>query len=179
MANPAYLPWPEEQEMQLRKLYKIYSKKEIAKLLNRTPAAVKSKLNQLGIKNTEAEFKAKLKRLYCKKTTFKNGQLPHNTKYNGHERINKDGYIEIRVKKGCYKLKHRVVWEKAYGPIAANKQVHFKDGNKQNVTLSNLELISMQENMLRNSKHHIPREVIPTMVLINKLNKKINNSNHG
>src|SRR4051812_31988258 len=31
------------------------------------------------------------------RTQFKKGQLPHNTKYLGHERISKDGYVEISI----------------------------------------------------------------------------------
>ncbi|NII81698.1 MULTISPECIES: hypothetical protein [unclassified Pedobacter] len=43
-----------------------------------------------------------------KATRFNKGNEPHNTKHDGYERISKDGYVQIRVTKGKFRLKHRV-----------------------------------------------------------------------
>jgi hypothetical protein len=68
-----------------------------------------------------------------------------------------DGYIEIKVrdlKSGFsgdnYELKQRWVYEQKHGPIPDNMNVIFKDGNRQNCEIDNLELISKKENLLRN-----------------------------
>lgn len=57
----------------------------------------------------------------CSATMFKKGQLPHNTKYDGHEsvRMEKSGrrYVHVRVALGKYVMKHVLEWEKANGPV--------------------------------------------------------------
>jgi hypothetical protein len=108
-----------------------------------------------------------------KATQFKKGQLPHNTTYDGHERICKDGYIEVRISLGVYKAKHRLLWEQHNGAIPHNMIVVFKDKNKKNIVLTNLEMITKNENMRRNSIVNIHPELRKTHELINKLNKKI------
>lgn len=59
------------------------------------------------------------------RTQFKKGQRPHNTNYAGHERVSKDGYVEISVEETNphtgferrYVLKHRWLWEQKHGPV--------------------------------------------------------------
>lgn len=61
----------------------------------------------------------------ARRTQFKAGQVPHNTNYLGHERVSKDGYVEISVAETNphtgyerrYVLKHRWAWEQANGPL--------------------------------------------------------------
>lgn len=105
-------------------------------------------------------------------TQFKKGHEPHNTKYDGHERISKDGYVEIRVSKGVYKLKHRVVWESVNGAVPKGMCLVFKDKNKQNISIENLEIITRKENMLRNTIHRYSEELKPIVKLIGKLKNK-------
>lgn len=109
-----------------------------------------------------------------KATRFKKGSIPHNTNYNGHERISRDGYIEVRVTKGQYKLKHRLVWEQHNGKIPENHLIVFKDNNSLNIDINNLECISQIENMYRNSKHNYPKEIIPSLTLTKKIEHKLN-----
>ena len=105
---------------------------------------------------------------------FKKGSKPHNTKYDGHERISVDGYIEVRIKERKYVLKHRLIYEQHYGPIPKGMIVTFRDRNPQNVAIENLELISRQEGMKRNSIQNYPKEVKSTIRLLSKLKKIIN-----
>lgn len=109
----------------------------------------------------------------CAPTMFKKGQTPHNTNYDGHERISKDGYIEVRVRLGKYMLKHRHIWEQTNGPIPKGMILTFRDGDKKNVKLENLELITRQEGMARNTIQRFPPELVSTIKLVNKLNKQI------
>lgn len=112
-----------------------------------------------------------------KKTRFYKGKMPHNTKFNGHEYLTKDGYVMQRVSVRNYQLKHRLVYETAYGEIPEDGIVVFKDGDRTNCDLENLKLLSREENMLRNSKMNFPKELVPSMGLISQINKKI--KSHG
>lgn len=92
-----------------------------------------------------------------KTTHFKKGIVPHNWLPIGSERITIDGYIEIKVRdlnKGKstenYELKHRWIFEKEHGLIPDNMNIIFKDNNRQNCNIENLELISKSENLRRN-----------------------------
>ncbi|MBN1567966.1 MAG: HNH endonuclease [Acidobacteria bacterium] len=79
------------------------------------------------------------------RTQFKKGNLPHNTKYLGHERISKDGYIEISIAQRNphtgferrYVLKHKYLWEQENGPVPAGMCLKSKDGNRLNTDPSN------------------------------------------
>lgn len=79
----------------------------------------------------------------CAGTMFRKGNMPANHRDVGSERINKDGYIEVKVAEpNKWKAKHRVIWEEANGPVEKGYNVQFKDGNRLNVSLENLYLIS-------------------------------------
>lgn len=88
-------------------------------------------------------------------TQFKKGNLPYDTKPVGYERISKDGYIEVKIKMrpsrpDCndnFKAKHILVWEAANGPVPEGHNVIFKDGDKMNVTLENLALVTKAEHL--------------------------------
>lgn len=83
------------------------------------------------------------------RTQFKKGQLPHNTKYLGHERVSADGYVEISIDEENphtgferrYVLKHRYLWEQKNGPLAEGMILKCLDGNKQNTDPANWEAI--------------------------------------
>ena len=81
------------------------------------------------------------------RTRFRKGHLPANTKPIGYERINqKDGYVYVKVSMDeKMVLKHRWVWEQANGPIPEGHNVMFRDGDRMNCNLENLELVSREE----------------------------------
>jgi hypothetical protein len=109
-----------------------------------------------------------------KHTFFQKGQTPMNVNYDGHERIDKDGYTMIRIAPNKYVKKHRHIWEQANGKIPKGYIVVFKDKNKQNIVLENLEIITKEENIKRNNIHRYPQEIIQTIKLISKIKKRIN-----
>lgn len=82
-------------------------------------------------------------------TQFKKGGLPHNTKYLGHERVNKDGYVEISVAERNphtgyerrYVAKHVHLWVALNGPVPEGMCLKSRDGNRQNTDPSNWQLI--------------------------------------
>lgn len=132
----------------------------------------------------QIEFMSKEAIEKTKATRFKKGHIPHNTKGgNGTISIRQDSsgrfYKHIRVEKGVWELYHRFLWEQERGAIPNDMIVAFKDQDSLNVTIENLELISKEENMYRNSKMNYPKEIIPSMVLVNKLDKQLNNLQNG
>lgn len=208
MPKGYFTPFTPAQEQQIKKEYLQKPVKRLAKELGTTHGRImrflnkhqlvipkhiveqRKKANQKkpgnipfnkGKKQTEYMSAEAIEK--SKRTRFKKGQLPHNTKHNGAIVTRKDNngiyYQYIRIKKGVWELLHRHVWQCENGPIPNNKIVVFKDGNQNNVELNNLELISKNENMLRNSKHHFPEEIIPTMALISELNNQLKNQQHG
>ena len=83
----------------------------------------------------------------------------------GTVKADAEGYLRIKVREAEYgkeatgygntrvwPLYHRHVWEQANGPIPKGHLVVFRDGNRNNVALENLEMITMRENasMTRN-----------------------------
>lgn len=105
-----------------------------------------------------------------KVSMFKKGNEPHNMKYDGHERICAiDGYVYVRIAKGKYVLKHRYIWEQHNGPIPKGNIIIFKDKNKYNLNIDNLQLITLRENMERNRITKYPKELQDLIKLNNKL----------
>ena len=52
-----------------------------------------------------------------------------------------------------WELVHQRVWRAAHGAVPAGHAVVFKDGDKRNTKLGNLELVTRAELMRRNSIH--------------------------
>jgi hypothetical protein len=73
---------------------------------------------------------------------FKKGNLPPTHKLVGSQSV-EEGTILIKIAEpNVWVKKHRYVWEQAHGPIPDGMVVRFADGNKMNVTLDNLLLVS-------------------------------------
>jgi hypothetical protein len=93
----------------------------------------------------------------AKRTMFKPGRKPHNTKQKGDIsiRVDKTGrsYKYIKISDGNWELLHRHLWKKQHGPIPRKHVLIFKDGDSLNCSLNNLQLITMAENMQRNRNY--------------------------
>lgn len=117
-----------------------------------------------------------------RETQFRKGQWPANKDRDfyvlGALRVDPEGFIQMRVSfapGGCgWRYLHRMLWEDAYGPIPHAHVLRFKDRDRLNVCLENLELVSCAENMRRNSVHHLPRPLKQTVQLLGALNRKLN-----
>ena len=121
-------------------------------------------------------------------TQFKKGEMsPHSKamyKPIGSHRINtKDGYLERKMTDGLHgalrwKAVHRIVWEEANGPIPKGFVVRFRPGMKTlelgDITVDRLEMISMAENMRRNTIHNLPPALKQVIQLTGALKRKIN-----
>lgn len=112
----------------------------------------------------------------AKKTMFKRGHLPHNTKYDGalSLRIDKNGtpYWFIRISKAVWVPLARYRWEMYRGKIPHGMILVHK-GESTDCRISNLELITRAENMRRNTIHNYPNEIKQSIRTLKKLNKII------
>jgi HNH endonuclease len=88
----------------------------------------------------------------------------------------KDGYVLIKVREGYnpWRLFHRVLWEDAHGPVPAGYALVFKNGDKLDIDLSNLELISRADLMRRNTYHRYPQPIPQLIQLRGALQRQIN-----
>ncbi len=113
------------------------------------------------------------------KPGFRGGKAAELYQPIGTERISKDGYIERKVNDDMPLQKrwrgvHLVAWEEINGPVPKGYAVTFKDGNKQNTALSNLELLSRADLMRRNTYHNYPKEVALLIQLRGAVSRQIN-----
>lgn len=109
-------------------------------------------------------------------TQFKKGQSVHNHRPVGSTRINVDGYIEIKIAEPrTWGQLHRENWKAANGDYPAkNMAIVFKDRNPRNCDISNLELITRGDLMLRNSCHAHGPEVAQLIQLRGAISRQIN-----
>lgn len=112
-------------------------------------------------------------------TQFKKGQHPHTWKPIGTERLSKEGYLQRKVTDTGYPPRdwvgvHILLWRENHGEIPAGHKVVFKDRNKQNIAIENLELLSNAEMMKRNSFHNYPKEVAQLIQLRGAVQRQIN-----
>lgn len=124
--------------------------------------------------------------IVCSKTMFKPGAKPKNTDPIGTEKMLADGYVWVKVddkprvpKKVNWRQKHRIIWERTYGPIPEGHMIIFLDGNHENFDIDNLAMITKAENLIMNRKglFNPDKDITKTGVQLAKLidvtNKKV------
>lgn len=119
------------------------------------------------------------------RTQFKKGGLPPNTKYLGHERVSKDGYVEISVNETNphtgferrYVLKHRWLWERKHGPVPEGMALKCKR-DRLNTDPSNWELVQRALLPRLNGRFgrgydEAPDDLKPTIMAVAKLEHRL------
>ena len=202
--------WTEEQKNIVREMYPEHLASEIAEIIGKTVPAIHQMAINLGVKSTPEKIartgrmssnhpnviasrykkgnvppnkgKKVSAEVYekMKPHMFKKGETPLNYRPVGSERVNVEGYVEIKVADPkTWKLKHRVIWEEAHGPIPEGHNIQFKDGNSLNVQLDNLYMISKAD-QLRNENSSVaryPHELRQIIALKGAIKIKINDYN--
>lgn len=184
----------------LRELAKTHTIKEATGILEERfnlglgPTALKGLMTRLGIstgrtgrftaghtpankgQEMSAEVREKIRGTWFRKGCKSMNSLPVGTE------VFRDGYVLLKLRDGAelkqwdrWVLKHRYVWEQAHGPIPEGMMVIFLDGNTRNCELSNLALISKEENVILNAKKLRSQDAQATKVAITvaKLNLAI------
>ena len=89
----------------------------------------------------------------------------------GSERINIEGYTEVKVANpNKWRLKHRVIWEQHNGEIPKGCAIIFADGDKSNLDIDNLLLVSRQQLLVLNRNNLISEDKEITKTGINIAN---------
>jgi hypothetical protein len=107
----------------------------------------------------------------------------------GSERICKDGYLERkthdeisagvsrqeanRLRQRRWRAVHLILWEEANGPIPRGHAVVFTNGDRRDIRLDNLTLITRAELMRRNTIHNLPTPLKQTVRLLSSVNREI------
>lgn len=117
-------------------------------------------------------------------TQFKKGQMPHTWRPVGSHTVNPDGILDEKVSEAPgprhlrWKPVHRLVWERANGPVPAGHVVVFRAGRKTTdralITLDAVELVTRRELMRRNSFHNWPQPLEEVVLLRGRLTRQIN-----
>lgn len=110
---------------------------------------------------------------------FRKGHFPNNVKPLGHERIDSDGYVWVKVAEpnpytGAmtrYKQKSQIVWEAAHGKVTMGHNLVYLDGDKRNCSLQNLALVSDAELVRMNQMRvsDFPAELRPSILAVARL----------
>jgi len=117
-----------------------------------------------------------------KQTQFKagalNGMALQRFKPIGSTRI-VDGYLYRKVAAVPgpwtvnWKLEHVLLWERERGPVPAVHALVFRNRDRTDIRLENLELITRRELMARNSVHNLPKPLAQTVQLLGALKRQI------
>ena len=198
--------WTQEEIDILSRLYPNHYAREIAGILGRGISSIYCKARTLGIESSRekiqragyevskspASIAARFQNgsvplnkgkkvspeIYAKMqpTMFKKGQTPVNHRDVGSERVNVDGYIEIKVAEpNRWRLKHRVIWEQVNGAIPEGFNVQFKNHNRKDCRIENLYLISKAEQMAKENSFwaKYPKEIQEIIHLKGVVNRAI------
>lgn len=113
----------------------------------------------------------------CAGTMFKKGNIPHNHRPLGSERIDQDGFIEIKIEEpNKWMLKQRYIWEQTTGEkIPKGGIITFLDGDRRNFDISNLARITQNENccLNKNKMRSKSAQITKTNINIVRLDSKI------
>lgn len=167
------IEWTDREIQLLKKHYSTSTKEELEGMFGYSSDRIRRKAYSLGLRKTkelvskamfqngqppwnkgkkQADYMSPEMLKRSKATRFKKGNIPHNTRPMGSMRIDDDGYIRIKVReRGPYAFLHREVWKQHHGSIPKGHNIQFKDGDITNVDISNLYIISRQEQMKQNS----------------------------
>lgn len=101
----------------------------------------------------------------------------------GALRVDTGGYIDMRISfapgKLGWRALHLILWEDAHGPVPKHHCLRFRDDDKLNVDLPNLELLTRAEHCRRNSIHRLPAPLKSAIQLLGQLKRRINEKCRG
>jgi hypothetical protein len=194
--------WSALEDQFLRVNYELHNTTKLAKLLNRTGAAVTNRLHKLNIylpehlrvaRRLETAFKpgsvpvnkgkrwdeymSKEGQQGSSRTTFRPGHLPLNAKFDSAVTVRKDNrgvpYKWVRISQGNWEMLHVHTYKKIYRTVPKGYIVFFKNGDTMDCRPANLGIQTRAENMKKNTIHRYPEELKNTIRTLTKLKKVI------
>lgn len=110
-------------------------------------------------------------------TTFKSGHVSANALPVGTLRNTWDGYIEIKTAPGMRQWTplHRWNWRLKHGAYPTpDMALVFRDGDRKNCAIENIECITRADLLRRNSVHALPKELAELVQLRGAIHRQIN-----
>ena len=93
------------------------------------------------------------------RTTFRKGATPHNKMKVGEDTVTTDGYVKTKIAEpDVWEFKHKLIWTEVHGPIPEKHSIIFADGNKLNLDIDNLLLVSKAELLMLNRRKLISED---------------------
>lgn len=114
-------------------------------------------------------------------TQFQKGNVTGNAavvvKPIGYECM-RDGYLVRKVNNDLpfykrWRAVHQIEWEAVNGPVPSGHALCFKNGNRLDIRLENLELVTRRELARRNTIHRFPAEVKECMRLVGRIKREV------
>lgn len=184
-AGRQFLPWDDWEVEALRELYPHFTNRELATAFGRTRGAVKVKGGSkgLGLKKTAQTWvRAREEAAEGSAVTrFKPGARPQTWQPVGTISDDGDGYLKKKISdrrdvpsRHNWKYLHVLAWEQHNGPVPAGHNVVFRNGNKHDIRIENLQLLSDADLMRRNTRHRYPEEINRLLSAKAALTRKIN-----
>lgn len=172
-SKPTHMEWTSEMHDFMREYIPGHEEREIREAFARrfgytlTEGQIANEKVRLGVKSgtcggrfekgqppvnkgkTWDEFMSPEGQAASRATQFKKGNEPLQGKRVpvGSERVSKDGYVEVKVRRfserpctnRCWRMKHALVWEEANGrPVPDGHVIAFADSDKRNFDPDNL-----------------------------------------
>jgi hypothetical protein len=190
--------WTPTEDRTLIDNYGTLTNQAIAALLGRTVSAIKNRAGKLGLNKpigfaNSGRFQPGITpwnkgQHYapggrCAETQFKpgvrSGVAVKLYQPIGAERLSKDGYLQRKINDDMplqrrWRGVHILLWEAVNGPLPKGHALVFKDGNKRNITLDNIDLITRADLMRRNSLHQYGKEIAAVVQLRGAITRQIN-----
>lgn len=120
-------------------------------------------------------------------TRFLPGHRSHNWLPVGTEVVDCYGYRKRKIRDDApvgrayrnWKFVHVLLWEEHYGPVPKGMTVVFRNKDRSDIRIENLDLIGRKALMERNSVHNYPKPLVRVIQLRGVLNRKINSRMRG
>lgn len=185
--------WTDKEKEYLKEITPGHHYSEIQELMNKkynldfTSTQIKGALRRYKLntgfngqfKTDHIPFNKDKKGLWFKgseKTWFKKGTIPPNHRPVGSKRITVDDYTEVKIAEpNKWRLKQQLVWEEHNGKIPKGYAVIFGDGDRHNLEINNLILVTRQQLLILNRNKLIQNDadLTRTGVIIADLYQKI------
>ncbi|SEJ50395.1 HNH endonuclease [Pseudomonas sp. NFR16] len=154
--------WTPECDAKLRAMYADCEMAEICSALGRSVSAIRGHASKLGLRRTNSPD--------IRERGLRHSERMIEKRRNGYRNTTRVEVGEVRIQGGRPMCKvsdtgdanvdwipaARAAWISLKGPIAPGYNVICKDGNRSNTEADNLELITVQEKISRNSIARYP-----------------------
>lgn len=178
--------WSGLEDDLLRAAYGHLTNRELVAVFRRTEAAIKRRAFDLRVMRTKTRATTRRQRRDLLRhpnwNGWQKGHVPHTWVPIGTEVTDSLGYRKRKVREGAkpaihnFRFVHVLLWEKHHGPAPEGHAVVFRNGDKTDIRIENLECISRRELMRRNTRwNRYPEEVNELITTRARLTRRISN----